>query len=115
MKINLSGSKKTPSSKGCPSEDEIKNLSLSDLLTANKTLGLTVPNAKGDKNIQRMMAVRNLLVHYGYADNKRKPGAGRKPSRPTTVAIHENADRHERIERKLDLLLEHFDVDSNEN
>jgi len=96
MKINLSGSKKTPSSKGCPSEDEIKNLSLSDLLTANKTLGLTVPNAKGDKNIQRMMAVRNLLVHYGYADNKRKPGAGR-------------------IERKLDLLLEHFDVDSNEN
>lgn len=89
-----------------PDLDELKALSNAEMLNLCQTLGLSIPHyEEGTKDYVVHMHLLHLLkLHYGYSENKPR-NAGRRPSLPTTLAIHESNAELKKITAKLDRVL----------
>jgi hypothetical protein len=89
-----------------PELEELKAMSNAEKMALCLRLGLSTPRyEEGAKDhIVHMHLLHILKLHFGYAGDKPKNVVGRRPSKPTTLAIHESNAALKGITLRLDNL-----------
>lgn len=88
-----------------PTLDSLKQMDNAEKIELCKRLGLNIPHyEEGAKDhVIHMHLLHILKLHFGYAEDKPR-NAGRKPTKTTTLTIHESNAELKKISAKLDHL-----------